>query len=306
MEQGEQNARPKISVVIASVNGPNYIDACLGSLQGQTLADRVEVIVADCCGDSVSHLIRQKYPHVRLLSFSERKSIPELRAVGMKSAQGDIIAITEDHCLAEPHWCERMLAAHRAHDGAVGGAVENDPSIRRVIDWAVFFCEYSQFMNPVPTGEVTDIPGNNTSYRREFLAHFADLLDHGGSWEGFLNARLRQKGVKLYSDPSIVVFHKKSFGFGYFLSQRYHYARSYAGMRLEGAPAWKKLLYAAFCPLLPPLLIGRIGWRVLSKKRHLSRFIQAQPFLWIFSLSWGWGEFVGYLSGSGDSLLRVK
>jgi glycosyltransferase involved in cell wall biosynthesis len=306
MEQTTQIARPRISVIIASVNGASYVDECLAALEKQTLKDQAEVIVADRCGNGVTHLVRQKYPHVRLISFSEPKTIPELRAVAMKNARGDILALTEDHCLPEPHWYERMLAAHQAHYGAVGGAVENDPSIRRLVDWAVFFCEYGQFMNPVPAGETGEIPGNNASYRREFLAHLTDLLDHGGSWENFLHSRLRQRGIKLYSDPSIIVFHKKVFGLGYFLRQRYHYGRSYAAMRLERAPAWKRLLYAGFCPLLPVLAVGRISRRVFSKKRHLGKFIQAQPLLWIFSLSWAWGEFVGYLSGSGDSLLRVE
>lgn len=306
MVHTEQTVRPRISVVIASVNGPNYVDECLASLERQTLKDRAEVIVADCCGNGVTELVRRKYPRVRLISFAERRPIPELRAVGMKNARGEIIAITEDHCLAEPHWYERILAAHEAHFGAIGGAVENHPSIRHLIDWGVFFCEYSQYMNPIPAGEAADIPGNNTSYRREFLAHMADLLDHGGSWESFLNERLREKGVKLYSDPSIIVFHKKVFGFGYFLRQRYHYARSYAGMRVEEASFAKRLLYAGFCPLLPLLLIGRMGWRVLSKRRHVGKFIQALPLLWIFSLSWAWGEFIGYLSGAGNSLLRVE
>jgi glycosyltransferase involved in cell wall biosynthesis len=306
MEQGEQIAHPKISVVIASVNGPNYTDECLEALEKQTLKDQAEVIVVDCCGDGVAQLIRQKYPQTRLIRFAERKTIPELRAIGMKNARGDIIVITEDHCLAEPRWYERMLAAHQEHYGAIGGAVENDVSIKRVVDWAVYFCEYSKYLNPVPAGEVADIPGNNTSYRREFLAHIADMLEEGTFWENFLNGRLQEKGIKLYSDPSIIVYHKKVFGFRYFVSQRYHYGRSYAGMRLGGAPYWKRLIYAAFCPLLPVLLIGRIGWRVWTKKRHRDRFLKSFPFLGLFTFCWAWGEFVGYLFGPGESLLKVE
>jgi GT2 family glycosyltransferase len=301
-----QPNRPKISVVIASVNGPAYLDECLRSLEHQTLRAQAEVIVADCCGDGSRRLIKQKYPWVRRLGFARRKTIPELRAMGMKEAQGEIVVLTEDHCLAESHWYERLLTAHQRHYGVVGGAVENDSSIERVVDWAVFFCEYSQFMNPVPAGEVQDIPGNNISYRQEFFVHIADMLDAGRFWEGFLNARLQQKGIKLYSDPSIIVYHKKVFGLGYFLNQRYHYGRSYAGMRVERAPFWKRLVYAGFCPLLPVLLLGRIAARVLAKRRNRDKFILALPFLLLFTFSWSWGELVGYLFGPGESLLKVE
>lgn len=292
--------------MIASVNGTDYVDECLRSLEDQTASDRAEVIVADCCGDPVTDLVRERHPSVKLLSFKERKTIPELRAIGMKQAQGEIVTLTEDHCLADRHWYERILEAHRTYFGAIGGAVENDASIRRTVDWAVFFCEYSQFMNPIPSGEVKDIPGNNTSYRREFLTHIADMLDAGSFWEGFLNARLQQKGIKLYSDPSIVVYHKKVFGLGYFFRQRYHYGRSFAGMRLGNASFTKKLIYAGFCAVLPALLVGRIGWRVVRKKRHLGKFVLASPLIVVFSLTWAWGEFVGYLFGPGESLLKVE
>lgn len=306
MQRVQETERPKISVVIASVNGPAYVDECLRSLEHQTLKDCSEVIVADCCGDEVKKLVHQQYPNVKLLSFEQRKTIPELRAIGMKQAQGDIITLTEDHCLADPQWYERILKAHQDCYGAIGGAVENHSSIHRSVDWAVFFCEYSQFMNPIPSGEVADIPGNNTSYRREFLSHIRDMLDMGTFWEGFLNARLQQKGIRLYSDPAIVVYHKKVFGLSYFFSQRYHYGRSFAGMRVGNASLAKKLLYAGFCPLLPALLISRIGGRVIRKKRQLGAFMRAFPLIVLFSLTWAWGEFVGYLFGPGQSLLKVE
>jgi len=108
MSKGQGTECPEISVVIASVNGPDYVDACLKSLRGQTFKGPAEVIVADCCGDGVTELIRRDYPEVTLLSFGSRKTIPELRAIGMKNARGKIIALTEDHCVADPTWFEGM------------------------------------------------------------------------------------------------------------------------------------------------------------------------------------------------------
>lgn len=306
MRQTTALDHPRISVVIASVNGPAPLDECLAALEQQTLREQAEIIVADRCGAPVREMVERKHPNVRLISLPVQASIPELRAIGLKSARGDVLAITEDHCLAEPHWLERMVAAHEVQYGVIGGAVENDPHIHRLVDWAVFFCEYSQFENPVRRGVTTDLPGNNISYRREFLPHIQDLLDRGGAWENFLNERLHAKGIRTYSDPSLVVFHKKEFGFGYFLRQRYHYSRGFAGMRTRGAPAWKRLAYALGALLLPLLQIARITARRLRRGRHLGRFALAQPLIWIFSVSWGIGEFVGYLSGAGDSLQRVE
>ncbi len=79
--------------------------------------------------------------------------------------------------------------------------------------------------------------------------------------------------------PSIVVYHKKEFGLGYFLSQRYHYSRSYAGMRTQGVPIQKKLIRAALCSILPPILTLRIAGWVVGKKQHVSMLFRCLPLI---------------------------
>jgi len=301
-----QHPRPRISVVIASVNGAAHLDECLRALECQTLKDVAEVIVADRYGSRVTDVIRKRNLNLKLLSLPPATSIPQLRALGMKHSQGAIIAITEDHCLPQSCWYERMLRAHENRSGVIGGAVENDPSITRTVDWAVFFCEYGRYMNPIPNGEVVDLAGNNVSYRREFLAHISDLLQGGNSWEGDLHARLRERGVKFYSDPSIIVYHKKEFALGYFLGQRYHYSRSYAGMRTQAAPFSEKLIRAALCSILPPILTLRIAGWTFSKKRHIRMLFRTLPLILLFTTVWAWGEFIGHLLGPGDSLAKVE
>ena len=305
-DAAQQTPPPKISVVIASVNGAATLDECLRALECQTLRDQAEVIVADRWGAGVAESMRKRDLNLKVMTFPQGTTIPQLRAFGMKRSRGAIIALTEDHCLAPPCWYERILSAHEGRSGVIGGAVENDPSITRSVDWAVFFCEYGRYMNPVPDGEVADLPGNNVSYPREFLAYISDLLESGRSWEGDLHARLRERGVKLYSDPSIIVYHKKEFGLGYFLSQRYHYSRSYAGMRTQGAPVSRKLVRAALCFALPPILTVRIAGWVVGKKRPVGMLFRTLPLIGLFTVVWAWGEFIGHLFGAADSLSRVE
>jgi hypothetical protein len=50
-----------------------------------------------------------------------------------------------------------------------------------------------------------------------------------------LHDAMRADGVKLICDPNIVVGHKMHYRFVDYLSQRYLYARSYAGARVSGA-----------------------------------------------------------------------
>jgi glycosyltransferase involved in cell wall biosynthesis len=304
LQSVELSERPRLSVVIACVNGADYLDACLAALARQGGGVRAEVVVADRCGEGTRALIARKYPDVRLLSYAERLTIPHLRAIGIAHSRGDLVAVTEDHCVPAEDWYERIVAAHQSPYGAVGGAVEN-ASTRRLVDWAVFLCEYHRHVSPIARGVVDDIPGMNAAYKREALAHLEDLLA-AGRWESFLHARLRQVGFQLYADPSVLVYHRKFFGVTEFLQQRFHYGRAFAGMRVDRAAIWRRGFFVVGSLGLPPLLIGRIATCLFARRRHRLIFLRTLPLLILFTLSWAAGECLGYLAGPGDSLVKVE
>lgn len=297
---------PFVSVVIASVNGFPWIGACLDALTSQRGGIGYEVLVLDRCGPAVRDEIarRFKQPEIRVIAVDGYPSIPKLRAVGMKEARGRMIAILEDHCNVPPTWFESIRRAHLAGHRAIGSGVENG-AVDRVIDWAVFFCEYAKFMPPVAGGTGVEIPGNCAVYDREALKLVGPEI-HQEVWESFIHRRLAEQGVQFFCDPEMTVSHKREFPFGYFMSQRYHYSRSFAGMRLASAPFSRKAVYACATPLLPPLLLWRMISTVRRKGRRQREFVLAVPFIGIFLLSWAWGEWVGALFGPGNSLARVE
>ncbi len=297
--------RPDLSVVIASVNGLPYPLDCLAALAAQRGDQAVEVVLADCTGPATVAAVRERFPSVRILAYDEPKSVPWLRAAGIRAARGRLVAVTEDHCVPRPDWCERLLEVQATTGwAAVGGGVEND-STTRVVDWAVFFCEYSQHMSPVPRGVSDFIPGMNVAYDMDALEPMMAAFEEG-LWENFLHDRLRAGGFELGMDPAIVVGHKKHFTVPMFLSERFHYSRSFAGMRVAGQPLSRKLGWAAASVALPPLLVGRVSANVLRRRRHLGWYVRALPLVVVFSVMWSVGETVGYLTGPGDSLLRVR
>ena len=121
-------------------------------------------------------------------------------------------------------------------------------------------------MEPAPAGEVDDLPGMNVSYDRRALEAIDDLL-RAGKWESWLHARLLERGFELWCEPDAVLDHAKDFGFREFLSQRYHYSRSYAGMRNAELGSEATSLRAR-SPLIPPLMYARIARSVLARRRH--------------------------------------
>ena len=305
-DQVDGIGRPALSVVIASVNGYRYIVECFGSLEKQHAKECAEVIIVEGSGDDTARRIVKEYPWATVIPLSTLRPIPELRSIGIRRAKADIVVTTEDHCLFNEDWYERILEAHRTYPHpAIGGAIENR-SCERFVDWAAYICEYSKFMLPFSPGPATDLPGPNASYKRAVLEKICgDLLDRG-VWENVLNERLLSAGMELRMDPSIVVYHAKTFGFWEFLAQRYYFGRSFAAGRVAPASLLTRVFFVVISPLLPPLFLWRYAKYFFWKRRFIRKFMKTFPLLVIFAVAWSVGEFFGYAFGDGGSSLRVK
>jgi glycosyl transferase family 2 len=291
----------ELAVVVASVNGFPYLGECLESLERH--CPEAEVVVADWTDEQTRGQVRERWPMVKVLSFDEPMAVPELRAAGIFATTAPYVALIEDHCVVRNGWAERLLVAHRRGYPVAGGPIRNAKTAR-LRDWAAFFCEYSAFMEPEPSGDVNDLPGMNVSYDRRALAAIDDLLREG-RWENFLHGRLRERGFAFWSDPEATLDHAKDFGFFEFCSQRYHYSRSFAGTRNRYL-GWKRAAYAVGTPALVPLLYARIARNVIARGRHRKELLAASPLMMLYTAVWAFGEVVGYTFGGGRSLLKVR
>jgi hypothetical protein len=292
-----------LTVVVPSVNGVGDLLDCLAALSKQRSEVDLEVLVADRCGEPLRSEVRRLYPWVRILEAVPGTTIPDLRALAFSQATAASVAVIEDHVIVPPGWARALLDAQAGAEIVVGGAVEN-AAVDRVVDWAAFLCEYSHCILPLPEGPASWLTGNNVVYPRALLARYQEVIG-GGQWENRLHDAMRRDGVPLVCKPAIRVGHKKHYSVGEYLSQRYLYARSYAGARVANASLGKRLGYGAAALALPPLLMFRTVSRVLAKRRHRAELVRSLPLLAVFVVSWAFGEMVGYVAGPGDSLARV-
>src|SRR5690348_16214454 len=91
-----RGSAPTVSVVVASNRDKALLQACLGSLLGQCQRLNAELLVARAGTSSDVASLGKTYPSVRFLAASVDASIPQLRALGMAQASGDVVALTED------------------------------------------------------------------------------------------------------------------------------------------------------------------------------------------------------------------
>jgi hypothetical protein len=291
----------QLSVVVPSVNGWGDLEGCLRALAAQRGA-RVEIIVPDRLGDAVRIPLRRAFPDVVLLEAAPGTTIPALRRMAFRAARADVVGVIEDHVLVPPDWAARMLALHAEGHQVVGGAVEN-AATGTLTDWSAFLCEYHQSL-AVPSGSASWVTGNNVTYRRALLERFADVLTDD-RWENHLHDAIRAAGVPLESRPEIVVGHKKHYTVGEYVAQRFLYSRSYAGARLAGSPATRRLAYGAAAFVLPPILLWRIVNAVRATGRFGAELRRSLPLLLVYVVSWAAGETAGAWFGAGDALRRV-
>jgi Glycosyl transferase family 2 len=298
-----QEKAPALSVIVASVNGWELLEPTLRALDAQAERSRMEIIVVEAVGGETRRLLREHQPSVEVIAVERKLTIPALRHLGVVRARGDLVAILEDHGEVDHDWASALLEAHRGPWGAVGGVVENGRE--GLVNWAAFFCEYTPYMGPVLEGESTDLPGNNIAYKRPHLLRHAHELEQG-RWESWINDKLRVDGVPIASTNKAVVRHIKPFRLGHFLIQRFHFARSYAGMRRVDQSLAKRLIYGVGSLALPALLLLRVTKTAIAKKRHLGKFAASVPLIALFYTVGAAGEMIGYLVGPGDSLSRVE
>ena len=296
--------RVDLSVVIPSVNGLPILLECLDALRAEADSGlRIEMLVVDRCGEGVRRAVRERFPEATILAVERGATIPEMRALAFDLAHADAVAVIEDHVLVPSGWARQLLEALAAGHDVVGGTVRNDAT-ERLVDWAAFLCEYSHLLPPIPGGAAEWLAGNNVVYRKAVLEKYRATAA-AGRWEDHLHAAMRRDGIVLFCSPDIVVGHKMHYRVREYVSQRFLYARSYAGQkRSEMSPAGRALMAMGMLAL-PPVLLFRIIQRVLAKRKHRAELARSLPLLSVFVCAWAFGEMVGYAAGPGDAMSRV-
>ena len=291
--------------MIASGAGGEFLSRCLASLRKQVEGQGTEVIVVDRCGPDVQARVAREHPYVKILvpELGHHPSIPELRREGVIAAQGEIVAVIEEHCTAPDGWLAAIDENFSDDDAAIGGPILDD-DFGRVRDWVVYFSEYHNFMPPWAPGERFMLNGANIAYSREKVLRHKDVLD-SGYWEVVLHPPLSKDG-KFRAVQEMGAFHTGPFDYGYYLRQRYLLSRVWGGSQKEKGSFANRVVHLLAGPIFPLFLLARITSRVLEKGTRTGKYIKAIPLLLPVVCAYTLGEWLGYLIGTGNALEEVE
>lgn len=281
----------------------SHLAGCLEALSRQQDPPALEIIVPHHRDvDGIEELSR-RFPAVVFLAVPNisiadregggREHHDVLRAHGLKIATGEIVTLLEDYARPDPAWSANIVAAHRRPWAAVGGAIEN--GIDRPLNWAVYFCDFGKYQNPMPAGPAPFASDINTSYKRSALEAIRPVWSDSFR-EIVVNGALIRRGDGLVLDPEIVVHHHRvDLGFLFALRERFIWGRSYAVTRSTIIGHARRYLYALLSLSLPFLLLARMAHTARSRGRNSLAFLRAVPHLVPLLIFWSVGEMVGYL-----------
>ena len=213
----------------------------------------------------------------------------------MLLTRGEIIGLLEDHTRPDANWCARVVEAHKKPYSGVGGAIEN--GIDRPLNWAVYFCDFGKYQNPVPEGESTCASDANVSYKRSALEAIRQVWADS-FLEMTVNGELMSRGEKLALSSGVVVYqYRSNLRLTSALKERLVWGRSYAATRSKLMGRVRRLVLAGLSPALPVILLWRMVKIVAQRRRCTGPFLKALPLTVALTVSWSYGEFLGYCTG---------
>ena len=216
----------KFSIIIATYNRADELPRTLKSLKGLEVVEPWEVIVVDNnSSDNTREVVEgavQSFPApVRYLMEREQGRSAALNT-GIKAAQGEILAVTDDDVRVDPHWLKNAERALRELNcdylgGKAlpiwGGKVPEWMPNRGGKHWGVIaLLDYGP--KPVEFGERVPL-GVNMVFRR-------DAFERAGLWDNSIGRkagtllgqevrewaqRARAAGLRGFYSPDLIVHH---------------------------------------------------------------------------------------------------
>ena len=187
-----------VSVAVVGICGAQHVERCLQSLARQLGAPPFDVVVVhDPHLDDIEELA-QRWPKVRFASNEGQRTPLELASRALKEARGEIVLLTEDHCVARPDWVRTLVQAHSEAGRSVVGGVVQIASGASATDWAFYFVDFFRYARPAQRGASPTLTVCNVSYKREQLDAIRDV------WETYFHETAIHDGVSLSVRPTLV------------------------------------------------------------------------------------------------------
>jgi hypothetical protein len=295
-----------LSVIVVAPYGFEPMRRLIRYLAEQTIRDRIEVVIV---GQSRIDLRVDEEALVgfgghQVVEVGPISALNFPRRAGILAARAPIVALTEDHCFPARDWAEALVKAHRGPWAAVGPAV-GLANPQRYRAWTNYVLQYGPWAQPTTGGEMTDLPGHNSSYKHALLIDYGDRLADLLVADTMLHWDLRERGHRLFLDSAARVHHVYMTLLSPFVRENYYIGRQFAAARRRRWSIVTRLAFIAGTPGIPVVRLIRI-----LRRMHEFGWLRALlpgilPSLFLALGASAAGEFMGYAFGMGDAAMKT-
>lgn len=113
---------PKVSIVLPTYNGQDYIRESIDSIISQTFTDWELIIVNDCSNDNTPDIINEyvkKCEKIKIINNTVNQKLPRSLNIGFREAVGEFLTWTSDDNLYLPTAIEKMTNYLETHESEV-------------------------------------------------------------------------------------------------------------------------------------------------------------------------------------------
>lgn len=297
----DRGGEPALSAVMVSPGGFDGILPTLYDLADQTVADRIELLVATPTPHdfAVSGNDFKRLHSFHVVDAGRFRTRGEGAAPAVLNARGDVVALVENHVFPDPQWAETILTAY---DGPWTGVTARLEIYNPERYWARVssFMDYGLWIGRTASGEVRTMPWHNSTYKRDALLPLGDELFELLEPESRLQERLIDAGHRFYAEHAARLRHLATSTARLSILSALGYGRLFAlNRRADWSPA-RRLLYALCWPVFPLIRLAKLKDE-LSIYRRAWPVAPLLPGILILLFAASFGECLGYLGGMGAS-----
>jgi len=308
---------PSLSVVIPALNAANVIEACLDAVFAQEYSGPLDVTVAvGPSSDDTKEILNEwqaKEPRLQVVANPSGRT-PTALNLAIAASRGDLVARVDAQSVLPPGYLQQAAVTLERTGAANVGGVQNpvgDEGMQRIIALAMrspFGAGPASFRGHGHEGPVDTVYlGTFTRAALEAVGGFDESYIRNQDYE--LNWRLREAGLTVWFDPTLVVDYRPRPTLKKLASQYFQYGAWKRRMLLKNPRSLRLRQLAA-----PGLVLALFGsaialalgslWGLTVPGVYLFALLAAStkqrellaPQRWALlrtfatmHLSWGWG-----------------
>ena len=100
---------PQVSIIIPNWNTRSWLAGCLEALRGQSYQDFEVLLVDNGSRDDSVAFVRQHYPEVRLLSFTENRGFAAAVNAGIGATTAEYVVLLNVDTIPQPDWLHQLV-----------------------------------------------------------------------------------------------------------------------------------------------------------------------------------------------------